>query len=83
MNELKYYGLTIVERVICYFELAKDAKLVTTESEMIASAIALMLLLQDSDVDRKAVADRLRKEAVRCGITVTAVTHTINDIERG
>ena len=83
MNGLKYKGLTVAERVVVYFELAKDATLMSTQNEMVAAAIALLILLQDSDIDNKAVANRLRKEAERCGIISTAVMSAIDGIERG
>lgn len=83
MNEIKCKGLSIEDRVICYFEMARDASLFSTSAEMLTGAIALMMLLQDADIDRKAVAQNLRNHAQRCGIETVSVLSTIDGIEGG
>ena len=83
MNELKYKGLTVAERVIVYFELARDATLIRTYAEMITAALALIYLLQDADIDRRETAERLSAEARRCGINDAAIVTAIDNLAKG
>lgn len=83
MNDLKYKGLTVAERVVVYFELARDATLVRTYAEMLTAALALIYLLQDADIDRRKTVDMLRREAQRCEISDASIITAINNLEEG
>lgn len=83
MNELRYKGLTVAERVVVYFELARDATLTMTYAEMITAALALIYVLQDAEIDHQKTAERLRAEACRCNIVDVAITTAIDNLERG
>lgn len=83
MNELKYKGLSVEDRVVAYFELARDSTMVRTYVEMLTAALALIYLLQDSEINKKEVADRLSSHAARCGIMDASTLNALNNLARG
>ena len=83
MNELRYKGLTVEDRVIVYFEMARDAGLISKYAEMLTAAQALIMLLVDAETDNAKMAKKLRREAARCGIQEQTILHAIEMLERG
>ena len=83
MNELRYKGLTVAERVIVYFQLARDSQMMSTYLEMITAALALIYLLQDSEIEQRETVERLRIEAFRCKISDTAIINAIDNLQEG